>query len=74
MKKMTADDYSYYSSKYYGHCSECDSIQEGGCEPDATEVKCDYCGADKVSGLETAMLIGQVEIVETEEEADVLFP
>ena len=72
MKKITISDFNYYSGKNYGHCKLCNSIQEGGCEPDAEDYTCDYCGENGVDGFENAMISGELLICEDGEE-DELF-
>jgi len=40
---------------YSGFCLEC-GFEQDGCEPDARNYKCEYCGADEVFGAEEILL------------------
>ena len=47
-----------------GICLACGEITYGGVEPDAREYPCESCGRDSVCGLEEALLLGLLRIVE----------
>lgn len=46
-----------------GICLACGHHQDG-CEPDAREYECEACGEMKVYGLEEALMMGEVSIIE----------
>ena len=46
-----------------GICLTCGAEQEG-CEPDAHGYLCETCGAMDVSGLEEALLSGDLQLVQ----------
>ncbi len=47
-----------------GICLSCGEIQYGGVEPDARKYRCEACGEDQIYGLEEALLMAQVTVVE----------
>lgn len=49
-----------------GYCINCQDIQYGGVEPDAEGYECEYCGRDTVMGLETALIVGLIEVSDEE--------
>lgn len=46
-----------------GICLSCGEIQDG-CEPDARNYECECCGGKNVFGLEEAMIMGEINLVE----------
>jgi hypothetical protein len=49
-----------------GACLACGEIQYGGVEPDAREYICESCGQPKVYGLEELLLMGSIEVEDSE--------
>lgn len=52
-----------------GGCRKCGEIQEG-CEPDARGYECESCGAHQVYGLEELVVMGELELVEDNDEGE----
>lgn len=50
-----------------GGCLACGELQDG-CEPDARAYECECCGKHKVYGLEELLVMGQLELVDGDEE------
>ena len=49
-----------------GYCTDCDDItRENGVEPDADGYECPACGHQSVMGLETAILLGHIQVNRT---------
>lgn len=48
-----------------GGCIACGE-QQGGCEPDAENYKCESCSEFKVFGLEQLLLMGMLDITDLE--------
>ena len=46
-----------------GVCLAC-GAEASGCEPDARNYKCEVCGKYEVFGLEEALMMGNIEIVD----------
>jgi len=44
------------SGEYVGICLACGE-EHGGCEPDAREYECEYCGAHQVFGAEELLFM-----------------
>jgi len=53
---------SMFGMENEGICLGCGEFQ-GGCEPDARDYECECCGEHKVYGLEEAMMMGEINIV-----------
>ena len=48
-----------------GVCIGCGMVEEyAECEPDASEYECPECGENKLYGLEKAMMMGKVYILQ----------
>jgi len=65
------DEYRELDADCGGVCTACGELVYG-VDPDACDYTCDSCGARKVYGVETALLVGAVNILdaETEHEAE----
>ena len=63
--RMTEQDYYDHSSSYDGVCGECGEIRFGSTEPDAEGYPCDACGARAVMGMELAMMLDVIELVDS---------
>lgn len=66
MIKMTKEEYLKANSDYQGICLACGKLRDET-EPDAEGYECDHCGQPKVLGIETALILGELDIVEEEE-------
>lgn len=70
--KIKIGEYEFqdHREEYNGLCLACGEIKYGDCEPDAEYYECDECGKASVCGMETALVMGHIEIVnESGEEA-----
>ena len=52
-----------------GACRHCGEVQDG-CEPDARNYTCEACGMAEVFGFEELVVMGEVEIVEDNDDAE----
>lgn len=66
MVKATASDIEHGT---LGGCRACGEIQEG-CEPDARGYECEACGKREVFGLEELVVMGEIEIVEDNDDGE----
>lgn len=63
--KMTADQFRAETrGAYPGYCTECDDITHFSAEPDAQNHYCEECENNTVFGLEMAMIMELIEIVD----------
>ena len=69
--KMTEDTYRSMRNEYVGVCTVCGSTRDMT-EPDADNYPCPNmdCEENKVRGMELLLVVGQIEIVDTEEEEE----
>ena len=65
--KMTEEQYEEYRDDSCGICLECGDVTYGGVEPDAECYECEDCGEEKVYGIEEALLMGEIEIVDEQD-------
>ena len=57
---MEEDVFHDLGDEMLGFCSNCGE-EHGDClEPDARNVTCDYCGQNKVFGLEELLMMGKI--------------
>jgi hypothetical protein len=56
-------DYYELCNDYCGICLDCGEIADG-VEPDAQNYNCGFCGANRVVGLEWALISGDISIGE----------
>jgi len=64
--KMTEEDYYAARSDYEGICKECGELRSQT-EPDAEGYECYACGAMAVQGIENALMMGTIELVDEDE-------
>jgi len=57
-----AQDYMF-GLGHVGFCLACGERADG-CEPDASNYRCEYCGKHEVYGFEELLVMGKVEIFE----------
>lgn len=63
--KLTEAEYREHCRDYDGYCTQCDDVTSfSGVEPDAENYPCELCETDSVCGVEQALLLGKIEIVE----------
>lgn len=62
--KISEEQFQQYESDYVGFCTECQSFNTGGVEPDAQNYPCEECDTNSVQGTLEVLLDGLVEIVE----------
>ena len=65
--KFTADELYEYKEDNYGICLACGELREK-VEPDAEGYECYDCGKYRVVGIEQALIMGRIEIVEDNNE------
>jgi hypothetical protein len=58
---MNTAEFEEMSDLYEGCCISCGNSQDG-CEPDAREYTCEYCGKQKVYGIPELLIMGRVVI------------
>jgi hypothetical protein len=66
--KMSIKRYESLGESYSGICLACGAIKDSGVEPDATGYPCDACDAHQVCGIEHALITGQLDIGDDEDE------
>lgn len=66
MIKITESHYNYLRSEYFGICLSCKHEQDS-CEPDAENYRCEECGTLDVQGIENLLVMGLIELTESEE-------
>ncbi len=50
---------------YAGYCTSCDEVTcDGGVEPDAENYRCPDCGKNSVMGIDNALIIGAISVVQ----------
>jgi hypothetical protein len=57
-------DYYAHCNSSDGVCTACGEIRIGSTEPDAENYPCEACGERKVIGIELAMMLDYIEIVD----------
>jgi hypothetical protein len=68
---MTEREYQSYCNDFAGYCTGCDDITEfSGVEPDAREYECPKCEKKTLYGIEEALMMLQLDIVEETEAED----
>ncbi len=71
--KMTQEDYEQQCSNDAGYCKNCDDITVSGIESDADGYDCPDCDQPTVMGVENALVYGEIDIVEEDEnEVDII--
>ena len=61
MISLTESEYIEACNNYQGICLACEALQDG-VEPDAEGYECESCGEHKVTGIEEALLMGELDI------------
>lgn len=59
-------DYMECDDSSIGICLNCGEPCEG-CEPDARKYHCDACGQDKVYGVPEALMMGRLDITDSDD-------
>jgi hypothetical protein len=67
--KMTETTFRNLCREYEGICIKCRFVQTG-CEPDSRRYECESCGERTVYGAEQAMIMGLIDFVENEDDAN----
>ncbi len=67
--KISVEDYYSFRSSYDGYCEDCDDITRwGSTEPDVVPeydgYTCPDCGGGNIWGVEMAMCVEKLEIIE----------
>jgi hypothetical protein len=57
---LDLDDYGTMEDLHEGVCKACGEIN-GGCEPDAEDYPCEFCGKNAVVGAMNALMDGMFE-------------
>lgn len=60
--RMTEEQYLALLGDDIGICRECGN-EQGACEPDARNYKCDACGWLEVYGTEELLVRGEIEFI-----------
>lgn len=61
--KMSYTFFKEGAEDFFGYCTKCDDVTEwGGVEGDAMNYHCPECKRKTVMGVETAMIMGYIEI------------
>jgi hypothetical protein len=70
-KPIPVWDYEYndYRENYIGFCTTCSAFDRESTEPDAEGYDCDECENQTVIGVELALVLGLIEVVESKESA-----
>jgi hypothetical protein len=64
MQTITYADYLDADNNMVGQCAACHARQ-GNCEPDASNYRCECCGALQVYGMEELAMMGEIEVTDT---------
>lgn len=64
MKPITEAEYWEHRNNYDGVCLACGEWTDGDVEPDARRYRCEFCEAHEVYGVEEAILMERLEVVE----------
>ena len=64
MAKIFDVDMGDYLDDNNGICLSCGEIHYGTCEPDARRYPCESCGKKTVYGLEEALMMGRINVLE----------
>lgn len=59
--KMTMEEYEEAQESYQGICLNCGELRDET-EPDAENYPCEFCGEDKVQGIENALIDMNIDI------------
>lgn len=70
MIEMTKEEYEDLRDMSEGVCLACGEPTCNMVEPDAENYLCECCGESEVFGVDQAMLLGEIEIIEKSEEED----
>lgn len=70
--KVTESLFRQLTDDSQGVCLKCGQTRDC-CEPDAAKYPCENCGKRAVYGIEMALICGQVLIVDTEDECNVIW-
>jgi len=62
---MNEEKVRMHQDEMDGFCIDCGEITHGGVEPDAIGRKCEFCGEEKVVGMETAILYDWIIVSES---------
>ena len=65
--KMSEGEYHDLCRQDCGVCLACLAIAWGGCEPDAGRYPCEDCGANRVYGIEQALMFNRIEITDKDQ-------
>lgn len=65
--KLTEESYRDLDDESGGFCRKCREVAYG-VEPDACHYECESCGEEEVFGAAELLLMGDIVIVDTEEE------
>jgi Zn finger protein HypA/HybF involved in hydrogenase expression len=71
--KLTTAQFESYQNENSGYCKDCDEITTDGVEPDAEEYECPECRKETVMGLDNALVLEHIEIMDDdldEEDSD----
>jgi predicted RNA-binding Zn-ribbon protein involved in translation (DUF1610 family) len=64
---VTEEDYMEMTESYMGFCPDCGDFTRDTTEPDAENYDCPDCEKNNVVGAEQALLLGLIDITESEE-------
>jgi len=65
--KMSEEEFRNNVEDNMGICLACGETRDC-CEPDARGYECESCGSHKVYGTEELLLMGRIQIIDSEEE------
>lgn len=60
---LTEAQYHAEAYDYAGYCTSCKQLSYGH-EPDARRQECELCGENRVYGLEEAVMMGLVSVIQ----------
>jgi hypothetical protein len=64
---MSEAEYAEFDESNLGVCLNCGATRDG-CEPDAREYSCEACDANAVYGAQELMMMGKIELAESDDE------
>jgi len=67
---VTVSEFKDLRGSHDGFCFKCGKINEGSHEPDAEKYECNHCNTMNSYGVEQAFVVGQLVIVDKEEDSN----
>ncbi len=68
---LTPSEYQDHDDSNDGYCVQCNAItRSGDTEPDAREYPCPDCNGTNCYGIQEALLMGKLNIIDGDDDAD----